>query len=179
MDLTRQFLERSRHYLATEYRTKLRRAVEVLPADAIWWRPNDQANSVGNLLIHLAGNMRQWIVSGVGGAPGHRNRAAEFTAREGAASDVLLADLDAAISEVDAVIATLGESDLARRLTVQGRDVSVLEAIYHVVEHFSLHLGQIVYIAKLHAPGAVQFYEDAGGLAKPLWPAMVSRQPRG
>lgn len=75
MDLSATFLARSRHYLRTEYPTKLRAAVESLPADALWWRANDQSNSVGNLLMHLAGNIRQWIVSGVGGAPSTRDRA--------------------------------------------------------------------------------------------------------
>ena len=155
MELGRIFLERSRHYLATEYRTKLRRAVESLPADALWWRPNDQANRVGNRLVHLAGNVRQWIVAGVGAAA------------------TLLADLEAALGEADRVLASLDAASLGRHRTVQGRELTILEAVYHVVEHFSLHLGQIIYLAKLHTPGAVRFYDDAGGVARPLWPAMV------
>src|SRR5215467_11456563 len=74
----RLFLDRARYLLLTEYRTKIRLAVEALPEDALWWRPNDQSNSVGNLLLHLAGNVRQWMVSGVGTAPDIRHRAAEF-----------------------------------------------------------------------------------------------------
>ena len=173
MELGRIFLERSRHYLATEYRTKLRRAVESLPADALWWRPNDQANSVGNLLVHLAGNVRQWIVAGVGGAPYTRDRPAEFAARGGPDAATLLADLEAALGEADRVLASLDAASLGRHRTVQGRELTILEAVYHVVEHFSLHLGQIIYLAKLHTPGAVRFYDDAGGVARPLWPAMV------
>ena len=67
MDLTQRFIDRSRFYMQTEYRIKIRVAVEALPPDALWWRANEQPNSVGNLLAHLAGNIRQWIVSGVGG----------------------------------------------------------------------------------------------------------------
>lgn len=173
--VTEIFLDRSRHYLRTEYPTKLRAAVESLSADALWWRANDQSNSVGNLLLHLTGNIRQWIVAGVGGAPNTRDRAAEFAARDGASAQVLLAELDRALEEVDAVLARLTDSDLSGTRTIQGRDVTVLEAVYHVVEHFSLHLGQIVFIAKLHTPGAVRFYEDEGGLARPLWPELVRR----
>jgi hypothetical protein len=55
---------------------------------------------------------------------------------------------------------------------IQGEEVTVLEAIYHVVEHFSLHLGQVIWAAKMHAPGAIRFYEDAGGVARPLWPEL-------
>jgi uncharacterized damage-inducible protein DinB len=163
------FLERSRYFLGTEYLTKLRSAVDALPADALWWRPNEPSNSVGNLLLHLTGNIRQWIVRGVGGAPGSRDRAAEFAARTGPPAPVLMADLESALAEVDRILSALTPAELLERRTIQGREVTVLEAIYHVVEHFALHLGQIVLVAKLHAPGAIKFYEDAGGLARPIW----------
>jgi uncharacterized damage-inducible protein DinB len=167
------FLERSRYFLGTEYLTKLRSAVEALPPQALWWRPNEQSNSVGNLLLHLNGNIRQWIVRGVGGTPGSRDRAAEFAATDGPAADVLIADLETALSEIDRVLGALTPADLVERRTIQGRELTVLEAIYHVVEHFSHHLGQIVLIAKFHAPGAIRFYEDAGGLARPVWTDMI------
>ena len=176
MELAPIFISRSRYYLQNEYRTKIRAAVEALPPDALWWRANDQSNSVGNLLMHLAGNIRQWIVAGVGGAPDRRNRDGEFAARDGATAAELLDTLDQALDEVDAVIATLTREDLASRRTIQGREISVLEAVYHVVEHFALHAGQIILVAKMHAPGAVRFYDDAGGLARPLWPEL-SRTP--
>ena len=71
------------------------------------------------------------------------------------------------------MIATLTPHDLASRRTIQGREVTVLEAVYHVVEHFALHAGQIILVSKIHAPGAVRFYDDAGGLARPLWPELA------
>ncbi len=171
MDFAHSFLARSRYYLATEYRIKIRAAVEALPDGALWSRPNEESNSVGNLLLHLAGNVRQWIVSGVGGASDTRHRASEFAARDGADAATLLAALDVVLDDADAVLAKLTEADLATSRTIQGRDVEVLEAVYHVVEHFSGHVGQIVLIAKMHSPGAVRFYEDAGGLARPVWPS--------
>ena len=172
MELPALFLSRSRYYLAVEYRTKIRAAVESLPDGALWWRANEESNSVGNLLMHLAGNIRQWIVGGVGGLPNVRDRSGEFAARSGDNAQTLLAKLDAAIDEVDAVLGRLTEADLATDRTIQGRDVTVLEAVYHVVEHFSMHLGQIILVAKMRTPNAVQFYEDAGGLARPLWPEL-------
>lgn len=175
-DLAQTFLERSRYFLKTEYRTKLRAAVEALPADALWWRPNEQSNSVGNLLVHLAGNVRQWIVGGVGGRPVERDRASEFARRDGPGGEELLTDLERALDEVDGVLAGLSSADLAARRTIQGREVTVLEAVYHVVEHFSLHLGQVILVAKLHAPDAVRFYEDAGGLARPIWPSLARQR---
>lgn len=164
-----EFLSRARYLLGDEYRTKLRKTLDALPPDALWWKANPDSNSVGNLLLHLAGNVRQWIVSGVGGAEDKRFRAAEFTADGGQSADELWARLNAALDEADGVLAGLDQAALTRRLTIQGREVSVLEAVFHVVEHFSMHMGQIILLAKLRAPGSIRFYEDAGGLAKPLW----------
>jgi uncharacterized damage-inducible protein DinB len=169
MDATATFLERSRHYLAVEYPTKIRRCLDVLPPDAVWRREDEQSNSVGNLLLHLAGNVRQWIVSSVGGAPDSRYRVGEFEARDGGDVETLFAALRRTLDEADAVIATLTPAMLLERRTIQGRDVSVLEAVYHVVEHFALHTGQIILLTKRHAPGRIRFYEDAGGLAVPRW----------
>src|SRR5688572_29652587 len=84
MDVAERFIARSRHYLSYEYPTKIQRCLDVLPPDALWRRANADSNSIGNLLLHLSGNVRQWIVSGVGGAPDLRRRSAEFEATEGA-----------------------------------------------------------------------------------------------
>jgi uncharacterized damage-inducible protein DinB len=169
MDLAAVFIARSRHYLAFEYPSKIRHCLDALPPDALWRRSDERSNSIGNLLLHLSGNVRQWIVSSVGGAPDDRHRSAEFEAREGAGADVLFGALRATLTEADAVIGSLTPTRLLERRTIQGRDVSVLDAVYHVVEHFALHTGQIVLLTKLHAPGRIQFYEDAGGLAIPRW----------
>jgi uncharacterized damage-inducible protein DinB len=174
-DLASIFLEKSRHYLAYEYRIKIRAAVESLPPGALWHRPNAESNSVGNLLLHLAGNVRQWIVSGIGGAPDTRHRSAEFDAKEGADARELLARLDRVLDDADAVIAKLSPSDLMSSRTIQGRETTVIDAVYHVVEHFSGHLGQIILMAKAEAPGKVQFYEDAGGLARETWRSLGNR----
>ena len=167
------FLERARYFLGTEYRTQLRLAVEALPPDALWWRANEQSNSAGNLLLHLNGNVRQWILGGVGRQANERHRAAEFAARSGPPAATLLADLDRTLDEVDRVLGALTAADLLEPRAIQGRDITVLSAVFHVVEHFSQHLGQIILIAKLRAPGAVNFYEDAGGLATPVWEANI------
>ena len=167
MDIARAFLDRSRHYLVREYPTKIQRCLDVLPADALWRRDESSENSVGNLLLHLSGNVRQWIVSGVGGAPDARRRSTEFDARDGGPALELMADLRATLQEANAVLASLDAPSLVEVRRIQGRDVSVLDAVYHVVEPFSMHTGQIILLTKRYAPGRVQFYEDAGGLAVP------------
>jgi len=163
------FLEQSRYYLAEEYPTKLRVVLGTLPPEALWRRPNDESNSIGNLMVHLAGNIREWIVSGIGGAPVTRNRAEEFSMRGGPGAAEVLALLESSVRDADKVLAGLRDDDLARALTIQGRETTVLAAVYHVVEHFAMHTGQIILLAKMYAPGTVKFYEDAGGLATPLW----------
>src|SRR5687768_10101669 len=108
------FIERSRYYLAFEYPEKIKLAVLPLPDDVIWQRPNEQSNSIGNLLLHLSGNIRQWIVSGIGGAPDSRHRASEFTAREGRGAAELVADLEQTLRDADAVLAQLDEKKLKK-----------------------------------------------------------------
>jgi uncharacterized damage-inducible protein DinB len=168
-DLAREFVARSRFYLHEEYRTKIRRAVKAIPPEALWRRANDQSNSVGNLLVHLEGNVRQWIVSGIGGAPDTRDRAAEFGARSGPDADELLARLDTVLTQAERVIARLTPEDLVQRRTIQGRDVTIMAAVYTCVQHFSTHLGQIIMIAKEASPGAIRFYDDSGKYARAIW----------
>lgn len=163
------FIERSRYYLGREYPAKIRIAVESLPEEVVWRRPAEESNSIGNLLLHLSGNIRQWIVGGVGGKQTDRDRASEFAARGGLTGAELLALLDKAVADADDVLGSLSEAHLSEPRTIQGRETTVIGAVYHVVEHFSTHTGQILMLAKIFAPGSVKFYEDAGGIAVPLW----------
>jgi len=170
MDLASAFLERSRYYLGLEYPGKIRLALTAMPPDKLWHRANPSSNSAGNLLLHLAGNVRQWIVSGVGGAKDVRQRDGEFAAKDGAPLDALLASLESACAESVAVLAKLDASSLGEPRIIQGRRTTVFAAVYHVVEHFSGHTGQLIMMAKANSrPNAVRFYDDAGGLAKPLF----------
>src|SRR5919108_4206643 len=99
------FLDQSRHYLSNQYLPKIAASVERLTAEDLWWRSNPASNSAGNLLLHLAGNMRQWIISGLGGAPDHRQRQREFDARDGGSAAELLGQLRNTVREADAVLA--------------------------------------------------------------------------
>ncbi|HEX9220401.1 MAG TPA: DUF1572 family protein [Gemmatimonadaceae bacterium] len=169
MSLAEIFVARSRYWLTKEYPIKLRHCLNALPRGAVWARPNQDSNSVGNLLIHLTGNVTEWILGGVGGRSYKRYRAGEFAQRDGADASKLMDDLEAVLREADRVLAGLTEKDLERSVVIQERDTNVLGAIYHVVEHFAMHTGQIVFLTKLYAPGRIQFYEEAGGVARPTW----------
>jgi uncharacterized damage-inducible protein DinB len=126
-------------------------------------------NSVGNLLVHLTGNVTEWILGGVGGQTISRYRAGEFAQKEGRDGPALLDDLEAILARADSVLAGLNATTLERSIAIQGRQTTVAGAIYHVVEHFAMHTGQIILLTKLYAPDKIKFYEDAGGLARPIW----------
>lgn len=168
--LAAAFLERSRYYLGLEYPGKIRLALSAMPAERLWVRANPASNSPANLVLHLAGNVRQWIVSGVGGAADVRQRDAEFAAREGAGLQELLAILESACADAVGVFDRLDAAALEKICTIQGRRTTVFAAVYHVVEHFSGHTGQLILLAKASAPpGSIRFYDDTGGLARPLF----------
>jgi uncharacterized damage-inducible protein DinB len=157
-DTGHAFLEQSRNFLQRDFLPKITACVGRLTDDDIWWRPNEVSNSIGNLLLHLSGNVRQWIVSGVGGAPDLRDRPREFAERDTIPRAELIERLTAALQEADQVLAKLTPDALLDRRRIQGQDVTVLEAIYHVVEHFSMHTGQITFITKIRTGQDLGFY---------------------
>lgn len=120
-----------------------------LSDEEIWWRPNEASNSVGNLLLHLCGNMRQWIISGLGGAADVRERDKEFSERGPIARRELREELQQTIRQANAVLARLKPADLTRRYRIQQYDVTGYEAAAQVTEHVAHHLGQIIYVTKL------------------------------
>jgi uncharacterized damage-inducible protein DinB len=141
--------------------------VQTLTPEQVWTRGGDAQNAIGNLLLHLTGNLRQWILSGVAGVPIRRDRDGEFAAL-GGDPDVLRSDLLEVVGDAIEVIEQLPEERLSEQVTIQGHDVSVLEAIYHVVEHFSGHTGQIILLTKAFTNSDMGFYgylKSPGGAA--------------
>lgn len=124
----------------------------------VWARAGENENAVGNLVLHLCGNVRQWIVAGIGGAADVRDRAREFAARSGPAAAELAAQLKAAVAEARRMLEELPDDRLCRRVRIQGYDLTVLEAIYHVVEHFAQHAGQILYATKRFTGADLGYY---------------------
>jgi uncharacterized damage-inducible protein DinB len=137
---------------------RIESCLDRLNGEQIWARGGENENAVGNLALHLAGNVRQWIVSGVGGKPDIRERDAEFAARGGESVAELKERLRAAVSEAVAVIGGVSAERLTERVTVQRYEQSVLEAIYHVVEHFAMHTGQIQFATKMLTGADLGFY---------------------
>lgn len=163
------FLQQARTFLIDEYLPKIEKCLEELSDQDIWWRSNEQSNSIGNLLLHLSGNARQWIISGLGGAPDKRVRQIEFDERSLISKDDLRGKLTDTVREVDAVLARFDCSKLLNPYRIQNSDVTALEAIFHVIEHFSMHTGQIILLTKLIAKKDLKFYDLSSGTPVHTW----------
>jgi hypothetical protein len=159
-DVTALFLEFSRKKLLEQYWPRLSKCVESLTDDEVWWRPNAASNSIGNLILHLNGNVRQWLVASFNRLEDARDRPAEFDTRDGIPASALLKKLGATMQEASEVLSRLTPTDLLAPYEIQGYKVTGLYAVYQVVEHFGMHYGQILYIAK-HLGGAdLGFYRE-------------------
>lgn len=147
-EVARIFLDFSRRKLLKQYWPRLRAAVEPLTDEQVWWRPNEASNSIGNLILHLNGNVFQWLVASFNRLEDERDRPTEFSTQEGIPTAELLERLAATMQQAAAVLDRLTQADLVARYEIQGYHVSGLDAVYQVVEHFGLHYGQILYIVK-------------------------------
>jgi hypothetical protein len=154
------FLAFSRYRLMGRYWPRLKECVSSLTDEQVWWRPNDASNSIGNLILHLNGNVGQWLVASFNKDEDKRNRPEEFSAKEGATGAELLAKLEATLDAAAKVLDRLTVEELLAPYEIQGYHVRGLDAVYQVVEHFGMHYGQIVYITKLLTEKDLGFYKD-------------------
>lgn len=158
-ELGSEFLIQSRRYLTGDFLPKIQRCVDQLTPEEIWWRPNDNSNSIGNLLLHLEGNVRQWIISGIGRARDTRQRDTEFRERRQLSPAELLEKLSMTVEEAAKVLEHVTSERLLQNYDIQVYSVTGLQAILHVVEHFSHHTGQIIYVTKLIKNCDLEFYD--------------------
>jgi uncharacterized damage-inducible protein DinB len=187
LDAGREFLLEAQDQLRKHHLPHIVKCLEKLSEQDIWWRPNDSSNSAGNLVLHLAGNVRQWIISGIGGAPDVRHRDREFAEQGPLPRRGLVALLRATVNEACRVLDRVPPATLGEPFSRQGFRTTRLRAILHVVEHFAYHAGQIVYITKLKTardlrftrlpqPKAAQPPKPAPKV--PAKPAAAKRQPK-
>lgn len=138
---------------------RILKCIELLNNDQIWWRPNEESNSIGNLVLHLCGNVSQWIYSGLGGYPDNRKRQAEFDERAIIEKNDLVALLIQTMEKVKPVIQKVTADQLLQKRPVQTFEETGLSILVHVTEHFSYHTGQIAYITKMLTSNQLGFYE--------------------
>ena len=152
-DIAKHFIAQSRGFLSADYLPKIERCLEVLSDEDVWWRANEGSNSIGNLLLHLEGSTRAWIIGVAGGSDRPRDRQQEFDERQQIPRVELLSRLRHMLAEADDVLARLDVDVLLERRQARSEEVTVLLAVYHAVEHFSMHTGQIIMLTKIRAGG--------------------------
>ena len=174
-NVSEAFIAKARELLRDEYLPKIERCVEKLTDEQIWWRSSEESNSIGNLLLHLSGNARQWIVSGLGGTADERRRQTEFDERQVIARDELLGKLRTTIEDVDRVLRSSNPASLLESYPIQGTKSTALQAIFHVTEHFSMHTGQIILLTKMLTTSDLVFYDFSTGKPVHTWHAAKQR----
>jgi uncharacterized damage-inducible protein DinB len=158
-DIADLFLASARRHLVEEYLPKIRSCVDQLSEEDLWWRASDAENSAGNLLLHLSGNIRQWIISGLGDAPDARRRQEEFDERGPIPKAEVLRLFESTVLEADAVLRQFDGKRLAEVRRFQRWDHTCLYAVSHVVEHVAQHMGQIIFITKLRTKRDLRFFD--------------------
>ncbi len=138
---------------------RIEKCLAELTEAELWQRPNAQSNSVGNLLLHLCGNITQYVLASLGGQPDHRVRDAEFAPTPQALSKAeLLEKLRNTVSQATQIIRNTSREEMLRERTVQGFEMSGIAIAVHVCEHYSYHTGQIAFWVKLLKNKDLGFY---------------------
>lgn len=167
-DLAQIFVDTARKSLIEQHWPRLSECVCSLTEEQLWWRPNQASNSIGNLLLHLNGNIGQWIVAAFNRKEDARNRPLEFSERGPVPVGGLLARLGGTVEEAGATLVRLTPAELQATYEIQGYRVTGLYAIFHAVEHFAMHYGQVAYIVKALQDRDLGFWNtlDKTGRAK-------------
>jgi uncharacterized damage-inducible protein DinB len=127
--------------------------------DDVWKTPNGSTNSIGNLILHLCGNMTQYVVSSLGNTPDYRERDKEFSTKGGFTREQLSEKLHGTVEKVIHTINEAPHSELLRKRSVQGFQYTGIGIVVHVTEHYSYHTGQIALLAKLLSNRDLGFYQ--------------------
>ena len=155
-EVAKEFIAQSRAFLSEDYLPKIERCLEGLSDEDVWWRSDEGSNSIGNLLLHLEGSTRMWISDVAGGASHARNRQQEFDEGKQIPRSELLERIRQMLGEADDVLANLDPEVLLEQRQSRFEEVTVMWAIYHAVEHFSMHTGQIIMQAKMRTGGTLR-----------------------
>ena len=135
--------------------SQIRSCVEQLSEEQLWWRPNEGANSVGNLVLHLSGSVRHYLSRGIGGLEYERNRPAEFAERNHLAKDQLLATFDETIRQATEVLNSFDTSRFLHTTEEPGYFQTLFDQVLGIALHMATHMGQIVYVTKMLQEGSV------------------------
>ena len=156
-NLIQEFIEQN-IYRINQSTTKVFICFEELSNEDIWHRPNNSSNSIGNIILHLCGNIRQYAISSLGNQPDIRERDQEFLAKDGYTKDELKNKLGSTVNEAIEIIKNSDEKSLLKIHFVQGLSLSGMGIIIHVTEHYSYHAGQIIFWTKFLKNKELGFY---------------------
>ena len=154
---SKEFIEQS-IFRMEENNVRIEKCLTMLSEDEVWKKPNQSSNSIGNLILHLCGNIRQYIISSLGKVEDTRKRDLEFSTSGGFSKKELLNKLLGTVSEAARTIKNLDEKNLLDVKSVQGFEYSGIGNIIHVVEHYSYHAAQIAFWTKLLKDKDLGFY---------------------
>jgi uncharacterized damage-inducible protein DinB len=154
--VTAAFVADARKTLA-DAQDKIVHCISQLDDDQLNWRPFEQQNSIANIILHLCGNVGQWIIAGVEQLPDTRHRPSEFSDRKQYSKTDVLARLALTVREAEATISRVTSETLLQPRRIQGFDISVLSAIFDAVSHFRGHSQEIVYITRLQLKEKYKF----------------------
>lgn len=143
-----------------ENTVKISKCLAELQEEQVWRRPNKYSNSTGNLILHLCGNITQYIIATLGNVADERERDKEFSAEGGLSKQALMEKLETTIGQAIRIIRTIDPSDVLRKRAVQVYELSAIGIILHVVEHYSYHTGQIAYWTKILKDKDLGFYAN-------------------
>jgi len=135
--------------------SQIKACVDELTEEQLWWRPNEQTNSAGNLVLHVSGSMRQYLSRGIGGIEYQRDRPAEFAERGPIPKTQLLATFDETIAQAASTLDTFDSSRFLQLTDEQDYVPTVFDLIFNIAIHLATHAGQIVYITKMLKEGSV------------------------
>ena len=154
--ISREFIQESVHLLQQSLR-KINHCLNQLDADQIWWRPEPGLNSIGNLVLHVCGNLNQWAVCGIPESKAERQREQEFHVDARVSREELESLLVNTVEQACQTLQSLSASLLLEPRQIQGFSISVMGAISHTVPHFVGHTHQIIYITRLQKGAQYQF----------------------
>ncbi|MFN8265449.1 MAG: DinB family protein [Chitinophagaceae bacterium] len=156
--MKQEFINDSIQHL-NEYTQRIETCLQLLTEEQVWQKPNEASNSVANLILHLCGNMTQYVLSSLGGEPDNRERDKEFSAEGGYTKEQLLSRLSTVVTKVITVVEQQEKASLLKTRSVQGFTKTGLSIILHITEHYSYHTGQIALLTKLMTNQDLGFYK--------------------
>ena len=159
MKISKEFTQQSIYYLSLNL-PRVEKCLQQLSEDQIWKKPNSNTNSIGNLILHLCGNIKQYAHASLGNEKDTRNRELEFSTEGGFSKKELLEKIIEVTEKAIQIIESISESELLRKRNVQGFEHTGISIIIHITEHFSYHVGQIAFFTKLLCDKDLGFYED-------------------